>query len=68
MIEKAALKTHDSRRGSANGSTQRLGQPPDKLRLLRPSTSTGVLRGKEQTQEVFQKQITLTQSVCEPPK
>ena len=68
MIEKAALKTQDSRRGSANGSTQRLGQPPDKLRLLRPSTSTGVLRGKEQTQEVFQKQITLTQSVCEPPK
>jgi hypothetical protein len=58
LIEKATLQ--DSRRGSANSSMQRIGQPSEKLRILRPSTSTGLLRGKDQTQDVFQKQATLT--------
>ncbi len=59
LIEKAALKMQDSRRGSANSSMQRIGQPSEKLRILRPNTSTGLLRSKDQTQDVFQKQATL---------
>jgi len=59
LIEKAAVKAQESRRGSTSSSLQRL--VTDKMRILRPSTSTGILHAKDNTaQDVISKQKLLT--------